>query len=55
MLSIEEARKILGDTQKSDKEIQELLVSVNVFCSKFLDDYFADKESAPNWTPLRSW
>lgn len=45
MLTVQKAREILGDTQMNDKEIQELLNAVNVFCNKFLDDYFKDNDS----------
>lgn len=45
MLTVQKAREILGDAKMSDKEIQELLNAVHVFCSKFLDDFFKENDS----------
>lgn len=45
MLTISECRKILGDYKSSDKEIQELLEGIRTFCSRFLDNYFAEDVS----------
>ncbi len=49
MLSIQECRKHLGKDAESmtDDEVSELLIAINRFCTKFLDDYFAE-EFAPD-------
>ncbi len=39
-LGVEECRKLLGDTDMSDKEISLFLTDLRAFLERYLDDYF---------------
>ena len=42
MLSIEECKKFIGETKRSDKEIEELRDALYVSVEKILDPYFEE-------------
>lgn len=42
MLTIETARRLLGDDRMTDAELRQLLIAINRINTKVLDEYFAD-------------
>jgi len=42
MLTIETARRLLGDDRMTDGELRQLLVAIHRINMKVLDEYFAD-------------